>query len=440
MLEKHFVVLALFLFTGALIPLLLKQGDGPEDPTQGDPVSQVVFLGIYGVTLLLIAMRWRRFVRVATRDKLLLLLIGVALVSVFWSAAPAITLRRDVALLGTTIFAAYFVMRYEPKEQLRLLAWAMGIAGLLSIVFALALPSYGIDNDIRGPSWQGIYGGGKNVLGRVMALSTIVFLLLALGKPSHRWVLWGGFGLSASLVFLSQSATSQVILLVVLLVLPLYAALRWHYALATSFVAFAVLVGGGIVTWFLADADLVLHAVGRDLTLTNRTNLWPAVIAMIEERPWLGYGYGAFWLGWTGESAHVWLWTARVGLEAQHAHNGYLDLWLHLGLLGVSTFALGFLLTIRRAVIWVRSTRAAEDLWPLAFLTFVLLYNLTESAILAYNDIIWLLYVAVVLSTAARVAEARKRDRSALYPSGTTRLKMAKSIPRPEMDGRAPMP
>ena len=101
---------------------------------------------------------------------------------------------------------------------------------------------------------------------------------------------------------------------------------------------------------------------------------------------------------------------------------------------------MGFLLTIRRAVIWVRSTRAAEDLWPLAFLTFVLLYNLTESAILAYNDIIWLLYVAVVLSTAARVAEARKRDRSALYPSGTTRLKMAKSIPRPEMDGRAPMP
>jgi exopolysaccharide production protein ExoQ len=423
-LERCFVVLALFLFTGALLPLLLAQDQGSQDPVQGNPVSQVVFLGIYGITSLLIAVRWRRFIWVAARDKLLLLLIGVVLFSVFWSAAPAITLRQDVALLGTTLFGVYFVARYELREQLRLLAWAMGIAALLSLICALALPSYGIDsNDVRGDAWQGIYGGGKNILGRTMALSMMVFLLLALDKHGrHRWLLWAGFGLSAILLFQSHSTTPQVILLTILFLLPLYAALRWHYALGASFFVLAVLVGGGIATWLVADADLVLNALGRDLTLTNRTYLWPAVIEMIRERPWLGYGYGAFWLGWAGESAHVWLWNAQIGLEAEHAHNGYLDLCLNLGLLGASTFVLGFLLTARRAIVWARYTRKAEDLWPLAYLTFILLYNLTESAIIAPNDIIWLLYVVVVLWTATRLAGVRKKVRYGISPNGTTQL------------------
>ena len=428
MLDKCFVVLVLFLATGALIPLLaLERSGGTVDLVEGDPVNQVIWSGLFMITSLLIAMRWRRFVRVATQDKFLLLLVGIALASVLWSVAPAVTLRRDVGLLGTTLFGAYFAARYEPKEQLRLLAWALGIAALLSLVFALALPSYGVDDDIRG-GWQGIYGGGKNALGRIMALSIIVFLLLALSNRRRRWILWAGFGLSAGLLLLSNSVTSQVSLLIILLLLPLYGALRWHYALTASFFAFAVLVGGGVAMWLVANAETVLGVLGRDLTLTNRTELWPAVIEMIRQRPWLGYGYGAFWLGWAGESAHVWLWNARIGLEAVHAHNGFLDLWLNLGLLGVSTFAFGFLLAVRRAVIWVRSTRAAEGLWPLAFLTFMLFYNFTESSILAHGNVFWVLYVAVVLSTAARLAEARKVDRSGISPSRRPEPKMARSI------------
>ncbi|CAA9319106.1 MAG: hypothetical protein AVDCRST_MAG93-5659, partial [uncultured Chloroflexia bacterium] len=136
-------MLVFFLSTGALIPLLIRQGaQGDQELAQGDPLSQVVWLGVYATTSLLIVTRWRRFLWVATRDKLLLLLVGLAVVSVVWSVAPAITLRRDVALLGTTLVGAYFAMRYEPGEQLRLLAWALGVAALLSLLFALALPSY----------------------------------------------------------------------------------------------------------------------------------------------------------------------------------------------------------------------------------------------------------------------------------------------------------
>ena len=404
--EKGFTVLALFLFTGALVPLLRVpsgafMGGTSADIVQQDPVILTMWLGLYGITSLLILARWRRFVHVATRDKLLLLLVGIAMLSVLWSFAPQITLRREVALVGTTLFGAYLAARYNSGELLRLLAWALGVAALLSLIFALMFPSYGTVSGAYGSdAWQGAFVGGKNVLGRIMALSVLVFLLLALSTRKHRLVLWSGFGLSAGLLWMSNSVTSLISLLTILLLLPLYWALRWRYNLVVALLILAVVAGGIAVTWLLVNAEDVLGVLGRDTTLTNRTNLWPAVIEMIRQHPWLGYGYGAFWLGWSGEAAHVSIWVIVSNPPILHAHNGFLDLWLDLGLLGLVTFAFGFSLAALRAVSWARATKTAEGLWPLVFLSFIVLYNFTESSILVHNNIFWILYVAVVLLTA----------------------------------------
>jgi exopolysaccharide production protein ExoQ len=409
--EKSFAVLAIFLFSGALVPLLrLPSGPGVQLP-EGDPVLWTMWLGLYGVASLLILVRWRRSIHVATRDKLLLLLIGIAMLSVLWSFAPQITLRREVALIGTSLFGVYLATRYSLDQFLQLLAWALGIAAVLSLIFALMLPSYGITSGAYGSeSWQGVFGGGKNVLGRTMALSAVVFMLLALSTRKHRLVLWSGFVLSTGLLWMSNSVTSLISLFAILLLLPLYQALRWRYTLPVSLLILAVVAGGIALTWLLANAEDVLGVLGRDPTLTHRTELWPAVIEMIRQHPWLGYGYGAFWLGWSGESAHVSLWVLESGdPPILHAHNGFLDLWLDLGLLGLATFALGFSLAALRAVSWVRATRTATGLWPLLFLTFIFLYNFTESSILVHNNLFWVLYVAISMLTAARFPESARR-------------------------------
>jgi O-antigen ligase len=406
---KVFAVLVLFLSTNALVRLLLYPGGegtvSDTDPAVGDPVTQVMWLGIYGITLLLIAVRWEQFVQVVTRDKLLVLLVGIAVFSVLWSAAPEVTLRRIVALVGTTMIGAYLATRYSPSELLRLLAWALGMAALLSLVFALALPSYGIDPYDEVEAWRGIYSGGKNELGRTMALSAVVFLLLALGGPKRRWVAWAGFGLSVGLLLLSNSQTSLFALLIVVVLLLPYAALRWRYTLAIPCFILALVALEITALWLDENAQSVLRTLGRDTTLTGRTELWPAVFEMIGQRPLVGYGYGAFWLGWEGESAQVF---HLSGIPAHHAHNGFLDLWLHLGLLGLLTFAVGYLLVAHRAVTWVRLTKTPEELWPLAFLTFVLAYNFSESLILENNNVFWILYVAVALSTLIQPTGAGK--------------------------------
>jgi len=394
--EMGFAVLVLLLFTGALIPIILYQEGGAiiaPDASQGDPKVQAVWFVIYLVTLLLLPARWRYVVRLAARDKLLWVLVGIALTSVLWSDAPDITLRRSVALIGTTAFGVYLAARYKVSDQQRLLACSLAIAAVLSLLFALALPSYGVSSDVYAQGWRGIYSH-KNQLGSIMALSTLVFLLLALASRKRRWAACAGLFLSFGLVILSNSKTALVVCTVVLALLPVYCALRWPITLAVPVLISAWLLGGGVVVWGLQNAEAILGELGRDLTFTGRTELWSLVTTMISQRPWLGYGYNGFWEG--GEGANFWM--SLNYFQPTSAHNGFLDLWLQLGLLGVLAFALSFLLAFLRAAAWARVDKTPESLWPLMYLTFMLLYSMTESSIMNRNDIYWALYAATVLS------------------------------------------
>lgn len=408
MLEKVFAILALLLFTGAFLTLLSgKYSANPEN----NFLAQGSYVGVYGITCLLIVMQFRRFIYLSTREPLLLLLIGVALISVLWSVAPQVTLRSSFALIGTTLFGAYLAVRFSLREQLQLLAWALGIAALFSLAFAFALPEYGVMNDARGEAWRGIYHH-KNVLGRLMSLSTAVFFFLALGGRRHRWLTWCGFCLSLGLLLLSGAKTALVVLLTVLILLPLYRALREAYTIIVPILITCVFAVGGGLVWLSSNLDSTFGVLGRDATLTGRTDIWSAVVGMIAERPWLGYGYSAFWLGWEGESAQVWIRLSAftANLYPTHSHNGMLDLWLDLGFVGGVLFTLVFLLTFGRALRLIRSTKTMEGVWPLAYMTFMLLNGVTYPIGLEKNNIWWVLYVAIVITLAAQFGRIGKNQ------------------------------
>jgi O-antigen ligase len=407
-LERVFVVSALLLFAGAFVTFL----GGKTEGTTTSPLLLAAYVAVYGIAFLLLAVRLRRPVYLATREPLLLLLVGIAVISVLWSVAPEVTLRRSFALLGTTLFGVYLAMRFSVSELLRLLAWAVGIAALLSTVVALALPVYGTDDG----AWQGIFRQ-KNVLGRVMGLGGLVFLLLAVSARRYRWFGWVGFGLSVILVVMADSMTSLAVLLILPVLLPVCGALRWNYGLAVPFFIVVFLLSGVAITLLLNNLELVLAAVERDETFTGRSYIWNPVLDKIWERPLLGYGYGAFWQGWEGESAHVLVrinmtqWLSKASSLPDHSHNGFLDLWLDVGLLGLSVFVVGVFLALLRAIQLIRSTKAVEDTWPLMYLAFLLSNAVTYPVGLEENSIWWVLYVATVLSVAVRIDQAKKNRR-----------------------------
>lgn len=412
--ERIFVFLVLQLFAGAIIQVLNKAAGVAIDGVNGDPKMQILWSAIYIITLLLTVSRWKQFIHVASRNKLLLLLIGIALISFLWSAAPQVTLRRSVALVGTTLFGMYLATRYNPKELLRLIAWTFAIGAVLSVIFALALPQYGLQPYSGTLTWRGIYRH-KNLLGRLMALNAVVLLLLLPTIRRNRWLVWAAIGLSVGLLLLSQTKGGLVSFVILLILLPIYKALRLNYTLMLPFLIIVLNAAGVIIMWLVNNLEPLLTSIGKDITLSSRTPLWEAVIHKIQERPLLGYGYSGFWLGWQGESAYIW----QIEWNAPNAHNGILDVWVDLGLVGLIVFLLGFFVTFIRGVKWLRLTKTPEPIFVLMYLTYILITSQSESNILTQNDIFWALYVAVCFSVprTVTVTETKISHKPSLEPN-----------------------
>jgi O-antigen ligase len=413
--ESIFVIFSLLFFSGGILGILTEQGI-----TLGYVLFKFLPYVIGIISIILMTLHWKRVISTITREKLLWVLLATIFASAFASDMPIVTLRREIVMMHTVLFAVYFATCYSAKEQLRLLAWMLGLATVLSLIFGLALPSYGrmgmggvVDqqNAAHQGLWRGIFPH-KNYLSRIMVLSTLVFSLLAASRIRYHWVAWVCFYLSIVLILLSTSKSALVILVGIIAILPCYRALRWNYTIALPFFITVILVSVSAGVLLIENAEGIANALGRDLSLTGRTDIWIIMINKIQERPWLGYGYDTFWrAGWDGGAADVW---SAVGYEPPHAHNGLLDLALDTGLLGASLFVLSFLTTYLRAVNYVRITKTSEGLFPIAYLTFLLLVNLTESSLLKMN-IFWLIYIVVVLSMDSQSEKVMQLNTSELH-------------------------
>ena len=392
------IILTLFVLTRPFVSFL-----GAEKGEFGGKIFYILF-GLCLIIVPIVLVRLRQFVWVALRDKLLMLLIAFALISVLWSYAPEATLRQSVTLLGETFLGVYLAMHYSVREQMRIVAWVLGIAAVLSLIAALAFPTLGIGSKSMPEAWTGIYGH-KNIFGKLMALSTVIFFIFT-KDCRKKWIGWGGFILSFVLVLLSRSLTSLVALIVILGLMPLYRSLRWRDIRAKAVVICAgALVVSVTIVVLATNPDPFFNALGRDPgqnTLVSRMHLWGDLLHKVEQRPLLGYGLGAFWLGWEGESADIW--SKQDGWTPPHAHNGYLDIWLDLGLIGLGIMLCHLVLNFRRGIGLMRSVGPTGGLWALAYLTFLLLTSLTEDTLITRAPgILWTIYVALTLSMCVRL-------------------------------------
>ena len=413
--EKAFIILVLLLSTG----IVFSTGADINDlrPTESNMLQQAINLANYAMVFLLLARRANRAMTVASRDPLLWTLVLLACVSVIWSAMPMLTLRRSAVMAGTTATGLYIATRFSIREQMLLLAKALLLAAMVSLDVILLWPErgiYGSEMAVHGIFFRGLYEN-KNVLGQLMALGALI-MLFAVFNSTHRWLWCLGVFLCLGLLALTRSATSMVALGSTLATLPLLALLRWNYHLTLPLIVGATAPGALVLGWLWMNAETVFSVLGKDITFTGRTNIWMAVLDMIWQRPWLGYGFSGFWLGWEGPSASV---CQMAGWPVPHAHNGLLDIWLTLGIWGLALFVAGFTIAFFRALaVMARSAHASEGFWPVIFLLFMLIYNMTESTILRPNHLMWILYVAACLSPGTRQAQAASPSPAGAWTRG----------------------
>jgi len=363
---------------------------GLSDESSTNPLlRRVQWLPIWGLSAWMI---WRR------RGLLIPLLLHInpflvgfciwAAASVVWAEAASGTINRMVQLVGSImICVACCVASWGRYRLERIMLTALTGLLVVSLIMVVALPRYAIHND---PTLRGLWAGAmssKNELGivfslglmfgtfayftRLITLRHFVCLLaliavISLGASSTTATVTGV--MAATIVWLSirppidPDGNALVVVLFVLLLIGL------------PYLAATLLSGPPTVVDILGP---VTEALGKDISLTGRDDIWSRVLIEARQHPVMGAGYGSFWLGPGGPSE--WIHEELYWIPYQ-AHNGYIDIFNELGAVGIA-LVVGFVLWHLKQVgqlWWVDRPTAALHL---ALLVYTLVSNVTESTL-----------------------------------------------------------
>ncbi|MDF5711734.1 MAG: O-antigen ligase family protein [Nostoc sp. S4] len=360
----------------------------------------------YVIIFSLIIFRWKRCTYVATKDISLLLLVGTTFMSIFWSDVPSFTLEKLKGLLRSTLFGIYLAAYYKPKDLMQLLAWIFGILAVLNIVITLAMPSYGITTVNDEYSWRGL-SAHKQYLGRIMLQGAILFLLLTATNKKFRWIMWLGFSLTFALIVLSKSKTAWVCFAISLLILPTFLIAKlFHKSRAIIYLitvlslgSIAILAIDNQASIYGAWDTLIVDVLNKPPDLNGRVPVWNLAIESGFKRPWLGYGYQAFWETSEGAAIRNVTW-GRNSLSGDfHSHNGFIELFLQLGFVGLILFSINFFTVFVRIMNLIFSTRTIASFWMLEYIVVMLLSNYTDLLTFISPHTLWSVYVAINLST-----------------------------------------
>ncbi|MFN7535856.1 MAG: O-antigen ligase family protein, partial [Brevundimonas sp.] len=298
-----------------------------------------------------------------------------------------------IALTMAGAFALYLGSVYRGVALPRLLACAGLVMAVGSLVFVLAFPPNGIHRDVNVGLWRGMWYE-KNQMGQVMVCVAVAAAAWLSVAGRHWRIAAITLVLATFLMIMSQSKTSLLCWLIGFgLVGAVWAARQGGAVLGVLTVWGATFAAIAVGVGFLLGGPAILVALGKDPSLTGRTEIWAALMDMVAERPWTGYGYAAFW---TRTSVPADIIQAQTGWLVPSAHNGWIDLLVQVGWPGavlVGTILLiGFAATVAR----LSTSGLVEGGFSLAYLAIVATLSLSESVLLHHQDLAWVMVLAIV--------------------------------------------
>ncbi len=390
------IVLAL-LFSAANIRGLVIRG---YFPAEGAWIEVVIELG---VLLLASWLLWRSgqlevYARAWLKNWPLAAFIVIAAASLFWTVDITATLARVLILVLSSMLAAYLAVRYTLNEILNRVAGFFAVMVVFCFVIVIAWGDAGLMNfyPYYG-SWRAIFWH-RNYLGSTMALGTLLFLIcvfLSFPKQKRMAAFYAVFYvLALALVVQSHSATGLILVLVLHAIFA--AVVFWlHFRQRIHAVHYWIL--GGLLLAILAvgylKLDFLLGLFNRESNFTGRTGLWSYLFAhYINQRPLLGYGFGAFWQQAAFDlqlrDALGWPYPVVIG------DNGYMDILVHLGAVGAVVFAAVLILACFRMGSLAFRERTLLAFVPLLVMAYMLITNFTLSYFLETEFFTWIVMIA----------------------------------------------
>lgn len=395
--ETCFAIFYLLFFAGAF-GFGADLAPAPVIPT---PIITLIRYAAYAVVLLLLSLRPVETLKTALSNKWALGLIFITSISFLWSYNPSVTIDSIwKEFVPMFLLSLYIASRFTLEQQFKIILWVLVIVFLESVALAVAMP--GVGRHIEGPfvgSWKGVFAQ-KNQFGAHSAMTLIALFMLAnYAKEKQRWALILLGGCFAALL-VSSSVTALTLSFVGLMLTIFYRRFAWLGKRSVLLGVLFVLVSVSFFYVLFSNWVEILDYFDRDPTLSTRTLIWHLVIsAKIPGSPYLGYGRGVFWdsvgltTGFESFAYHV----------PPHAHNGFLDLILDVGFIGFSFFCVTWFMTYVRAARLAYDRKEAAYLWPLLFLSMLVLFNTFESYLARLTTLYWILFIILAFSLTPKV-------------------------------------
>ncbi len=399
--EYTFIILGLTFFSGAF-------GANSLGLVVPKVLITLIRFFLLGCSTVLVCIYWQSAIKIVRQNISIFLLAVIAFFSFIWSDFPDYTLAdiRDIWMM--TSFSLYFAIRFTLKEQIKLIAYTLLIGGALSIICAIGLPQVGKHLTLQHVgAWKGIYGH-KNSLGSLMLLG--IFTCLYLPIKNLKILKYLGSGFLFILMIASTSRTSLVLFGLILFIMFIYQKFRWRGKISVILVDMGILVLGCLSLGLITYWTEILTGIGRDPTLTSRIPIWSVMINRLMERPWLGFGRGAFFAPDSPYGVEIGQ-VIGSGWHPPHGHNGFLDLAIDFGLIGLSLFLITYLTTFAKIVKQAYASRKPEELWLLAFMFFLSMNNITESLLLYQANLHWVLFLTIAFTVSQITVSQNIPDR-----------------------------
>ena len=324
-----------------------------------------------------------------------------------WSGARVLSVAESVVIIcvaGTASLVASFCSLWDLVGGVMAGCFAVLVA---SVAVAVAFPGYGlVSGDYQAGSLKGV----------MLDRNSLAFVLVLGLTAALAFEFRGSFARSSKVILVAlffggvlwTTSSTGLILAIVAIVLAAVLALlrtvppsRRGWGLAAGALATSV-----AVFYVIAHLDELLRLVERDATYTGRTRIWPVVQDVISTRPWLGQGWGAVW----GEAPLHRQINRSVGFDVAHSHNGYLDVQVQVGAVGLALLLCALLLVAVQGVAYYLKSDSSLSSWALIMTVVLLIYNRVETSFSAPSTLFLIFATLVVLGRTKTSSTGRVRS------------------------------
>jgi exopolysaccharide production protein ExoQ len=370
---------------------------GAASLEEGSPLDACFYFGLIVAGIYVLNARQVQLSEFARSNPWLVAFFLYSLVSIVWSDFPLVAFKRWIKIVGHPVMALIVLTEPNSEEGLiRLLKRCAYVVLPVSILFIKYYPQWGRSFD----AWAGIPANngiaeGKNMLGADLLILGFFFIWYSLrtwraergASRRNELILVVVFSIMTGWLFSMVHSSTSVGSLLVGVSTLFFVGRPWvnkNFIGTYMLLAVAVLAVAEIA---FGISGFFIGALGRDPTLTGRTEIWGQLLDF-HTNPIFGVGFESFWLG-----DRIRTMQSLYRFPGNQAHNGYLETYLNLGLLGLFVLIAWIVASFRKIRFELfRSFESAR--FRLGLLVALIVYNWTEASFTALHPL-WFVFFLI---------------------------------------------